>query len=1167
MKPPRISWLVAGAVVLALATSVATAQEYRGRIQGTVTDTTEGAVPGALVTLLNVNTGVSTSRETSGVGYYLFDLVLPGAYSVSVEATGFTKFVQENINLVSRGDVTVNAVLDIGDVQETVTVTAEATSVQFNTGKLETNVDSVITARLPQVYRNPLLLAKLDPAVRQNDQAREQEPYFTWSGNRQEVGGGRNFTSDLQIDGSPIGLGYKTSYMPAPDSVQEVNIQQNALDAEYGHSSGSAISLTMKSGTNEWHGSAFYQGQYPWANAVENRVRHTINQERNHMWGGTLGNPIIKNKLFNFFAYEQHKRTQANDLFSTLPTDLESTGDFSASLNNAGGPRMIYDPLSTQTSADGSVVTRAPFMGNVIPRSRQSPIATDYMSRLWKPNRAGEGPYNINNYYSPLPITFDYHNLSNRVDYNVTDKLRAYGRYSKLWTPVTTTNPTGSDIFVSDRGSQRDATSISGDIVYVISAATVLNINGTYHSFIDDARPGSTASIDVWENTWPGSDWFRPIYEDPLIPVLIPRMSVMGSGRGELWSHMGPGGGYWQQHPNGDAITAKIAQQRGSHYIKAGFGTRGTRTTSLLIRQYPGFGFQADGTSDTYINPDTRVSGDGYATFLLGVVQPAGNAATAWNGASTSMTSSIVPRGQNRVFSAYINDDWKVTRNLTINLGLRYEYEQAYRDPENRVTRPLDLNDPIPELNDPATAPAMPAELSRLYGGPTIFNGAFQFADSNNRGEWDQGPGAWSPRVGIAYRLDDRTSVRAGWGQYVTPWTATGHNIFDTYYNGYTTVTGAPPAVQGLPQMTLDNPFPTSNPLTPLTEKSLGRYTSLGDSINFVTPGKRPRGRSNRINFSLQRQLPLAVLLDVTYYANFTSQVAVRYNVNQVDPRPGLTHQSAVNQSVDNPFYNYLTPDKFPGPLRFRRRVNLQSLMRPYPQYGNLWVNDAIDGGDSRYQSLQIRLEKRYRDGVSMLFGYNFNNQDDQVFYDNVDNFEQNWTWQKSNREQHRISYGGTWDIPVGTGKRYLQDSHPVLDGILGGWTLSSLITWNSGAFLRFGGMLADGDPVIGDPRPDRWFDTSVFERLPAWTRRTNPWQYDGLTGPGRFAMDLSIVKDFNLTEKVKFALRVDSFNAANNMTWADPNRNVNSSLFGTTNNQRNNSFGRRNQLGLRIEF
>ena len=179
---------------------------------------------------------------------------------------------------------------------------AEASTVQFNTAKLETTVDSHLTNNLPQVFRTPFFLAQLDPAVEKNDYASENMPYHSWGPNQQRVGGGQNYTNDLQVDGAPVGIGYKTSYVPSPDMVQEVNVQQNAIDAEYGHSSGSAISLTLKSGTNEWHGTAFYQGQYPWANALENRVIRTINLGRNHMYGGTLGHPIVKNKLFNFVA-------------------------------------------------------------------------------------------------------------------------------------------------------------------------------------------------------------------------------------------------------------------------------------------------------------------------------------------------------------------------------------------------------------------------------------------------------------------------------------------------------------------------------------------------------------------------------------------------------------------------------------------------------------------------------------------------------------------------------------------------------------------------------------------------------------------------------------------------------------------------------------------------
>ncbi len=332
-------------LVLAVVCAVSSfAQEFRGRIQGTITDTSQAAIVGATVTLLNVNTGVSTTRQSNETGHYIFDLVDPGTYTISVEFAGFSKFVQENVLMMQRGDMTVNATLKAGDVRETVTVAAEASTVQFNTAKLETTVDSHLTNNMPQIFRTPFFLAQLDPSVEKNDYASENMPYHSWGPNQQRVGGGQNYTNDLQVDGAPVGIGYKTSYVPSPDMVQEVNVQQNAIDAEYGHSSGSAISLTLKSGTNDWHGTAFYQGQYPWANALENRVIRSINLGRNHMYGGTVGHPILKNKLFNFVAYEGWNQTDPQSLIETLPTDLERQGNFSQSLNGSGGLRTIYDP-------------------------------------------------------------------------------------------------------------------------------------------------------------------------------------------------------------------------------------------------------------------------------------------------------------------------------------------------------------------------------------------------------------------------------------------------------------------------------------------------------------------------------------------------------------------------------------------------------------------------------------------------------------------------------------------------------------------------------------------------------------------------------------------------------------------------------------------------------
>ena len=301
-KQRPIGLVLIAAFLTVLPSASLMAQEYRGRIQGTVTDSSQGAIIGATVTLLNGKTGATAVQQTNENGRYLFDLVEPGIYNIAVEFQGFNRFVQENTAVPSRADLTVNAVLKPGEIKETISVTAEAATLQFNTSKLETTVDNKLTQSLPQLYRNVFLLAQLDPAV-QSTSWGEDNPYDTWASNNLRIGGSGQFTNDLQVDGSPSGITVKTGYVPSPDMVQEVNIQQNAVDAEFGHSSGSNISVVMKSGTNEYHGNAFFQGQRPNLNALENRVYRSANQTRNNIYGGTFSGPIIKNKLFNFVGY------------------------------------------------------------------------------------------------------------------------------------------------------------------------------------------------------------------------------------------------------------------------------------------------------------------------------------------------------------------------------------------------------------------------------------------------------------------------------------------------------------------------------------------------------------------------------------------------------------------------------------------------------------------------------------------------------------------------------------------------------------------------------------------------------------------------------------------------------------------------------------------------
>ena len=362
-------------------------QEYRGRIQGQVTDSSKGAIPGATVNLLNVKTNISTTRMTNEVGHYLFDLVDPGTYKLTVEMSGFSKSEADNISVPSRADLTIDAELKLGAITDSVTVNAETATLQFTTSKLDVNVNQKLVESLPQMYRNVFLLAQLDPSVNSTSYG-EDNPYDAWASNNMRIGGSGSFTNDLQVDGSPSGITVKTGYVPAPDMVAEVNVLQNASDAEYGHSSGSAISIVLKSGNNEFHGSGFGYFQRPDWNAIDDRVYRVHNGISKSMYGGTFSHPIIKNKLFNFVSYEGWDKLEPSSILNSLPTERERTGDFSQTLTEDGNLRLIYDPWSTKTAADGTV-TRTPFPGNIIPASRISPVAAKVCGRALETQQNG----------------------------------------------------------------------------------------------------------------------------------------------------------------------------------------------------------------------------------------------------------------------------------------------------------------------------------------------------------------------------------------------------------------------------------------------------------------------------------------------------------------------------------------------------------------------------------------------------------------------------------------------------------------------------------------------------------------------------------------------------------------------------------------------------------
>jgi hypothetical protein len=971
-----------------------------------------------------------------------------------------------------------------------------------------------------------------------------------WSSSSIDVGGNTTTKNDLLLDGAPIQIGPKGSYSPPMDAVQEFSVQQNSVDAEFGHSAGGILSLGMKSGTNSFHGTAYYFGRNPKLNAATNPITHSPNLIRNHIWGGSVGNPIKKNKLFMFTAYEGWRTKEPRTAQWTLPTDLERAGNFSQSRSILGGIQPIYDPWTTVFNAATGSVVRTPFAGNIIPANRMDPTALRILRDVWKPNGAGIDVTGSNNYQTGYSWPMKYWNFSERVDWNQSDKLKVFGRFSRVRTDLLSDNYANSPAVQNDNGGIMNNRSIAGDGVYLLNASTVLNFRMSYASLEDDydGKDRVVGEKGLAE-FWPNNPWYHP-YVGQMPAVYYPSISIGGGSFGK--------GSYWFQHPHHYAYSANLRQTRGIHSWKVGFEGR-VHHSDGIFPNLMGFPIQTSLTSDTFIAPDTRRSGHQWATFLLG----------ALDSNSYARTFPFQNIGT-KYWAGFFQDDIKLTQRITLNLGLRYEYEGApyeFLSPaadRDRLSRYLDLTKPNPEMQK--TPPQIPADVLALRRAAPVYNGAWVFTDKSHQGMYDPNRHIFAPRAGVAIRVNDKTAVRAGYARYITPTLVVSGTTSAIEMPYFSAATFVGPLLEGIPQARLSDPFPSSNPLLLPVGKSLGAATNLGDTALWNSQNFRT-GVNDRINFTVQRQLPAQIHADVTWFLNFGHDLPYTQRFNITDPQLSYTYKAELDRTIANPFYQYLTPAQFPGPLRNQRTVTVGSLLAPYPQYGNIRQANT-DGVLNRYQALQVRLQRSFSKGYMFLWAYNYNHERNYEFFNIDDEYLNKFTFQPAVNPRHRVSLAGTYDLPFGNGRAHLSHVHPVLNGILGGWSTSGLLTLRSGTFLRFGGMVTDGsNPKLDNRTRDRWFDTSKFQRLPAFTQRTNPLQYDGLVGPHLWSLDTTISKFFPIRERFQLEFKFEAYNLTNTFVPGLPNTNVTAATFGRTTTQDLENRGREMQYSLRLHF
>ncbi|MBL8237449.1 MAG: carboxypeptidase regulatory-like domain-containing protein [Bryobacterales bacterium] len=1120
------------------------AQDYRAKIQGLITDSSNAALPTAKVWLRNQNTGIEATRAAGPTGSYIFDFVEPGTYTLTAEYPGFSRTTQRDIPVQTRADVTVNLTLNPGQVADSVTVTDAAPQLQFNSSTRELTIDRKMLSELPVKQRNPFSLALLDPAV-VNRYGSERNPFFMWSSSSIDVGGSTNRKNDLLLDGAPLQLNQKGSYAPPMDAVQEFSVQQNSVDAEFGHSAGGVLSLSIKSGTNTIKGSAYYFGRNPAFNAVTNSYTRprVANLIRNHIGGGSMGAPIKKNKIFNFASYELWRTREPRNTVRTMPTDLERTGDFSKSLNQFGTLRTIYDPWTSRLNVANNTGTRQPIPGNVIPASRIDATAARFMKDIWGPNGPGDNVTGVNNFRTNYTWLLENWNFNNRTDWNINDKWKFFARYSQLKTNLDQGNytPNNSPAMPNDNGGIMNSRNIAGDVVWTKSARTVVNFRGSFASLEDDYNaPAAAVGEAGLAQFWANDAWYKP-YLEGIPAIYYPNLTFAGNTLGKS--------SYWIQHPRSYNFSGKVSQMLGKHYVKYGGESRHSRSDGVFPNLMT-FNFPAGLTAATFINTDTRSSGDTYATFLLGALD------------TSSAARFVAPQNINmEYFGAFLHDDFKISRRLTLNLGVRYEYSTPPVDTENRYSRYLDLKTPIAEFQQ--KPPVIPADILALRTAAPIYNGSWVFTDDKNRGVFQTQKLILMPRLGLAYRANDKTAIQVGFARYVVPPNLQTLTIERINFPGFSASTTPLGTIEGVPQAVLSRPFPPDrNPLQAAVGKGYGKYTNLGNAASWDYQNFEPQV-NDRINFTIQRQLPANFKLDATYFFNIGRHLPYSRSLNLTDPRLGYTYKAQLNVNVPNPFYNILPLAQFPGSQRNPLQVSRASLLRPYPQYGAL-TETGTPGPRNRYQALQLRLQRTYRSGASFLFSFNRNYERTEGFFNADHEYDQQWSWIPTTNPRNRANLSGSYDLPVGRGRRYAARMNRAADAIVGGWSMHGLMSYSSGTFLRFGNLKLLGDPHIDNPGPNAWFNTAAFGLAEAFTPRLNPLQYQDITGPSTWNLDATLAKTFSLTERYKLELRLEAYNAPNAFMWNDPALGL-GSTFGRSTNQSNR--GREVQYTLRLQF
>lgn len=1198
-------------ISLLVGASVSTlAQDFRGSIAGRVTEASGSAVVGAQVTVTNKATNTSNTVTTNDTGEYQVFYLIPGTYAVVVEAKGFKKSVRQNIEVRVGDRLELDLALEVGAVTETVNITSNAPLLEVNSASAGQVIDQRRISELPLSDGNPFVLSRLAPGVTYTGDLRFSRP-FDNGGTSSIVADGAPGRNEFTLDGTPNmasggGLG-RVAFVPPADAVQEFKVETAAYDGQTAHTAAATVNVTLKSGTNSLHGTVyeFVRNDKLSANTfLLNRTILSSNPARDrdqdgkadrdplryNRYGFTVGGPVFaprfgtggkpyldgRNRSFFFFSYEALPDVFPEPGLFTVPSLKQRNGDFS----DLPGGSLIYDPATSRQ--DGARVRRDPFPGNIIPANRISAIARNYLNYYPLPNQPADSQ-GRNNYISANPRTDKFRSISVRFDQTISEKQRFFVRYSYNnrresrgnWTGVVNgIRPTGNFLFRINNGG-------TFDHVYNVSPTVVINSRVGYSRFNE---PNIRQNQGIFNPATLGFPAATAALFGP--ELYFPRFRISTDSDGP-YSSLGDsvGGGTNFNIYTAQSTVTKIA---GKHSFRFGYDFRSYRENSFGAGQAAGrYDFTNTFTRGPLDNSAAAPIGQELASFLLGL--PSGG----------TIDRNAARSNQGLYNGMFVHDDWKLSSKLTLNLGLRYEYEGAPTERFNRQLAGFDATVASPVEAAAKTAYAA-SPIPELPVANFNVKGGLLFADSNRRGIWDADKNNFQPRAGFAYQWNSKTVIRGGWGIYTVPFVIDGVNqagfslatpLVGTTDNGLTSVG------------TLANPFPTGV-LVP-AGSSLGLSVLLGQGISF-----RPRDLKNtqaqRWSFGVQRELPGNWVVELQYVGNHGYDGAVGVALNPI-PRQFLSTSpfrdqaqtdriGLLNQAVTNPFRNLI-----PGTGLNNATVSRSQLLRPFPQYTG--VTGIRNDATSDYQSGQVRVEKRFSKGYTALVSYTWSKfLEAGSFLNEVDTqFERRFSDADA---PHRVVFSGIWELPFGRGRKWGAGWNRALDAALGGWQVQGIGQLQSGRPLTLGNVYYNGD--LSKLKTD--IRSSNFPRTPTDTRtvfdisgfyfndnavrvdptnpsspidpnkqrndiriqlgsniRTLPSRFAGLRGDALNLWDLSVSKNFTIVEKVKLQLRGEFLNAFNKVIFDNPDLNPRNSTFGQLTGQAN--LPRDVQIGLKLIF